>query len=168
MSKKNNKIFEQLTNLFKRPFNRLFSPSFMAQPGDDMEEQIVRRSRLGKGLSAPKNGRLIPFPKLSDSYRKSRRRNKRNLSLNTRPAKSNITKTGQLLDSVKNTTRGTRVIVDFNESRKNSKLTNSKLTGYLFEQGRIFLGLSKSEKNRFRREASKYYMKRIKAELRTM
>jgi len=82
---------------------------FLNKQARILAEQIVRRTRLGKGVNdAGKQTRLAP---LKDSTKKQRRRYQRNLTSKTTPGRSNISATGQLLDSVRGRASGAELIV---------------------------------------------------------
>lgn len=116
---------------------------------------IVKRTRLGYGvktnLGAKK--RLLP---LSDRYKKFRR-TFTNLSDTTAPSKSNLTLTGQMLESmsVERVEPGSLVIRPTGSGR--GRPSNIKIAQYQAEQGRIFNNLSKLEYQ----QVLRYYRKRF-------
>lgn len=179
-----------------------------------MRDLIVKRTLLGKILTANTGGGLMKNPKLSPSYilqrkgkirfftnkqgkayaiekvgnkdlkslgasKGARKQNKKNsdvigkpkLGINTRPSKSNITATGQLLESIGSVGEVGRLIVRVDHEGRGANMyleqpknqpSNSKLIGYLRSQGRIFLGLSKSELNIMRREIGNLIKKKAR------
>lgn len=103
--------------------------------------KIIRvRTRLGKGL----DGKLKP---LSKAYIE-RRRKIEDLSPSTKANKSNLTLTGEMLDSIKAIRNGYRVTVSFSNSDADKKAF------YAREGGRPFFGLLQTEKNGLQRKIS--------------
>jgi len=113
---------------------------------------IRKRTRLGYGVPNSVNGTADRFKlqALSPGYIKLRQ--KSHLSDQTSAKRSNLTFTGQLLDSlaVIRIIAGS-VIVGPTGTRKGESLTNAQLAGYLAEKGRPFLSLSKPEAEQLRR-----------------
>lgn len=74
----------------------------MQEVGDLMAERIKTRTRLGRGVNKT-GGPSVPLAPLKDSTVTGRKRKKQNgdLSSFTSPKRSNLTETGQLLDSFK-------------------------------------------------------------------
>lgn len=89
---------------------------------------------------------------LADSTQLFRARNSKRLSQDTSPSTSNLTATGQLLDSVKGEAQGDRVKISLKGKRKKelsgnkSQLSNDQVGEYVREGGREFLKLSPEEK----------------------
>lgn len=109
---------------------------------------IVRRTRLGYGVPDGSNGTADRFklPTLSKPYVKHRQRFPALMSGLTTPSRSNLTFTGQLLDSVQvlRIAPGSVVIVPTG-GRQGESLTNAQLAGYVAAKGRSFLSLSSLE-----------------------
>lgn len=111
---------------------------------------IVKRARLGYGVSEDQ-GDKFQFPGLSSKYKKYRTKFP-DLSDTTSPTKSNITLTGQLLDSVQIVTQRTgQIIISPVGVRRDGKLDNKVLAGYLAEKGRPFMYVSSLEYNQILR-----------------
>lgn len=128
----------------------------------DTAERIRRRTRTGQGLQETKRGaKRKKLKKLSDKYKVFRRKNKREISKNTKPSKSNLTLTGQLLDSIVGRARGTKIIVEFLEKRKDG-LKNRDIARYQSEQGRDFFELSDKELRGLQNDIKKDLIKRLK------
>lgn len=110
-------------------------------------DSIVKRSRAGFGVER-NFGVQRAFPALSKSYIEFRKRYKK-LAKTTSPRKSNITLTGELLDSIGilRTNQGSLVIGA--TGTRSSGLTNEKLVGYLARKDRYFLRLSNQEFKQF-------------------
>jgi hypothetical protein len=105
-------------------------------------EQIRKRTRLGKGVD-DKGGNIKLNP-LTELY--VERRKKLPLSGQTTPKKSNLTATGQMLESIKGTRQGLKFIFSFIGNRKDGK-TNNEVASYAPKLGRPFFNLSNTEKN---------------------
>lgn len=107
-------------------------------------DTIVKRARLGYGV-AEDEGEKFKFPSLSPSYQKFRSKF-HGLSDTTSPSKSNITLTGQLLDSVQIITkRDGEIVMGPAGVRRDGKLSNKTLAGYPADKGRPFMFISKLE-----------------------
>lgn len=125
------------------------SPNVMRILGDFALNLIVKRSRLGYGVEE-NFGPRFKFDKLSPNYIKSRKKF-RGLSSTTSPSKSNITRTGQLLLSMRVTEAkegkfrieptGTRE----KEGKTKKVLTNKELAEILAKKNRTFNRLSQPE-----------------------
>lgn len=103
-------------------------------------ENIKKRTRLGRGVE--KDGdRLSRLEPLEDSYKRQRRnlRKKGKLSSQTAPAKSNLTKSGEMLDDLTYKVRQDGFEIGF-KSRENEKKAE-----YVHKNGRKFMFLSKFE-----------------------
>lgn len=139
----------------------------MRDVGNFAADRIVKRTRLGKGVSE-KGGDSQPLKRLSDGYKKQRKKKSTELSQFTTPGKSNLTRTGQMLDSVKVTEvdQG-RALVAPTGNRTDSKinkLNNLDVAGYV-SKDRPFLNLSKAELlalNRYVREKIEALLKKFR------
>lgn len=110
--------------------------SALQQIAADLLEQIYRRIKDGYGVSNGKQSKLAP---LSDTYIKWRGKNSNKLDSTTSPRKSNLTKSGQMLDSMVTEVSNGEIIITFgngeakgkarynNETRPFFDLTNTEL-----------------------------------------
>ena len=162
MSKsKNNQVFNKLLGQVKAGKKKLN----LKPIAEGVRKQIIRRTRTGKGV---KNKNFVNLAALKDKTIDKREEFSENLSTFTRPNRSNLTATGQLLDSidVKRVTP-TTFTLDFKDARKyeldNSRprVTNSKLALYV-QKTRPFFEISKTEENKIRRDIKKQLLKSIK------
>lgn len=128
----------------KKVFAELEKPELMKELGDAAAERLVKRTRLGRGVAEPE-GESFPLKPLSDGYKEARKKNKGDLSELTSPGKSNLTRTSQMLSSIKalKPNRGTIKIAPTGK-RSESNLTNEDVAGYVSRE-RPFLNLSKPE-----------------------
>ena len=110
---------------------------------------IVKRTRLGYGVR--KNlGQREKLAPLSKGYIKQRK-DFRALSGLTRAARSNLTRTGQLLDSMKITSSRDGKVIIGPQGRRNDGEKNENIAGYQADQGRIFNKVSLKEFNQIQR-----------------
>lgn len=121
-------------------------PSDMALIGEDMARKIRVRSRLGRDTNN------TAFKALSPSYLAYRRKYRGFMSGETSISRSNVTFTGQLLDSmVARSGQANTFVIEFNESRKtnvllkNSIVTNSEVVASLELGGRKFFGFTRED-----------------------
>jgi len=118
--------------------------SVMKATGDFTVGLIVKRTRLGYGV-AKDFGSKASLKKLSEPYKESRKKFK-GLSPTTTAGKSNLTRTGQMLQSVKTLrTQNGRVAIGPSGTRRGSSLTNAEVAGYQEDQGRPFNRVSELE-----------------------
>ena len=137
----------------KEAFKKVFTQSYV----EELRDRIVKRTQLGVGINPDKK-----LKKLSNPYKKQRKKKKAKLANTTTPARSNLTRTGQLLKSLTviklkikdgigfKITVGDRRGIDFDG--KSSKIGNKKLVEYLKDQGREFLGFTKPQRNEILKE----------------
>lgn len=110
-------------------------------------ELIRLRTRgAGEGVDGPLKG-------LEDSTEKYRERYKDNLHPDTSPKESNLTATGQLLDSIKGKNIGSKVVIEPSKGKRKgelsggkSKLSNREVLKYVELNGRKFHELNKEER----------------------
>ena len=131
---------------------------------------IIARTRLGYGVKKTNTAqtRLAPLAEPTKEYR---RRNASKLHPETSPNKSNLTFTGQLLDSlgVKSASKS-EVIIAANRRRRKGGITNDELAGILETRGRNrparpFLNLSTKEIQKLNRDFSATFAKALKKSL---
>lgn len=115
-------------------------------------EQIKTRTRLGKGVEQ-NEGPFKPLKPLSPATQNIRQAKKKSgkLSALTTPKRSNLTETGELLDSIKYESKDTEVRIYIEGSNNQKKAIDQ------VGQGRKFMNLSKTEI----REVIKYLQKKI-------
>jgi len=107
--------------------------------------EIIRRRTLLGGSVSEFLGRRGKLKALSPRYREFRT-NFDLLSGKTTPNKSNLTLTGQMLDSLKvKSVRADEIIIGPTGNRNDSDLTNAQVAAFVEEQGRPFLNLSDLE-----------------------
>lgn len=131
----------------------------------DIPNQIRIRTRLGKGVSGP-GAKLEKLKPLTPKYVQYRKDNKGDLK-ETTPKRSGLTATGQMLESIKGTRKGTTFSFFFEGKRSKelggrpSRLTNDEVAGYAGKL-RPFFFLSKPEMNNLIRKVKDEINVRIK------
>lgn len=147
----------KIRNLFDRIEKTLetsISREFLRPLGQYALDLIVKRTRLGYGVEKP-FGSKFSLPSHSPKYIKFRKKF-RQLSETTAPTKSNLTLTGQLLESMSLTdhagsnTKGSLLIAPTGQ-RSGGRLSNKKLAAILAEKGRTFNYISQLEYNQVMR-----------------
>lgn len=137
---------KKFTDKIKNQLKVSISPQVMRKLSEFALSLIVKRSRLGFGVKE-NFGTRFKFPRLSDSYIQQRKRFK-GLSFTTSPSKSNITRTGQLLLSMKVTTvKAGQFTIEPTGKRRDDPLTNTELAEILATKNRTFNRLSQLEYN---------------------
>ncbi len=127
----------------KKVLKDIESTGAMQEVGDSIIKDVQTRTRKGYGATSQHN--KIKLDKLSDSYKKQRK--KMRLSSTTRPNKSNLTQSGEMLESLeRNKIRGgVRVIPSGLDNKKKAKWVSKK---------RPFLNMTKPEIKRARKVLS--------------
>lgn len=119
-------------------------------------DSIKNRTRLGKGVNQTE-GKLETLLPLKESTKARRNIKKKTgkLSNQTTPARSNLTDTGELLDSLKYESSATEVRIYIEGANNQKKAIDQS------KAGRKFMDLSKSEVN----AVISYLQKKIKQNL---
>jgi hypothetical protein len=130
----------------EKAVKELRKPSSMRKIGEQAADMIRTRTLLGYGVKdagAPR-ARLKP---LSASY-KARRRDDDDLSGNTTPGRSNLTRTGQMLDSVRVTDVKEGSVTVGPKGKRADRKMNEQVAEYVTDAGRPFNNISNVEKKR--------------------
>ena len=146
----------------RKALNEVESTAVMKAAGEFAVERIVKRTRLGRGVSSA-GGTPEPLKPLSASYKDVRKGKlafftnedgvripfkpdkQPNLAASTSAGKSNLTFTGQMLASIKViAVRAGSVLIGPTGNRVGTRTKNRDVAGYV-QQERPFLNLSKPE-----------------------
>ena len=112
--------------------------------GNEAIKVIKDRTRRGRGVAKP-GGRSTKLKALSKAYIEQRKRIR--LSPFTNARKSNLTRSGRMLASLRSTVQGNKVVVKpTGQSREG--VPNEKVAEHVTDQGRPFLNLSADETQR--------------------
>lgn len=159
--------WDKFLTKYKRAFEKMAEPVSMILIGEFAASKIRLRTRLGYGVAKP-DGNNSPLAKLKQSTVDARK--KKNLFGDTRPGFSNLTETGQLLDSIKvvSVTKG-EVSVGPEGARSDGK--NNRDIGVYQTQGdsgrgrakRPFNNLSKAENRAVRNFIAKIVTRFLKS-----
>lgn len=137
------------------------TPAFL-DPIADIAANLIRvRTRLGYGVRSEGQERSKLKP-LSSKYIDFRKKYK-NLSGFTTAKRSNLTLTGQLLDSLKGRSNTRGIIVYLDKRRNGESLTNPQLKDYQEEKGRYFFYLSRTEIINVNREYRQRFYELLKS-----
>lgn len=154
--------FKNVNNSLKLALRKATSPANMRKLAKMASDMIRTRTRLGFGVKTlgGKRQKLAP---LKPSTKKSRKANP-NLSGLTSAGKSNLTETGQLLDSIDvvSVTQG-KAVVSTSGSRKGGG-QNKEIAGYV-SVARPFMNISDVEIKRIEDDFSKIVEKELDGEL---
>lgn len=124
---------------------------------------IVKRTRAGFGVKRT-GGNARKLKPLSKRYIEFRRRNRRLLGKAGRIRKSNLTFTGQMLDSVKILKSNSRGFEVGPSGRRNDRKRNADVGRWVTQQGRPFMNLGRKEitsLSRFLRDEFDQRLKRL-------
>lgn len=130
----------KIVSRLKKTIDQAIKPAEMKPLGDFMLNLIYKRTKLGYAVARPL-GTKKKFVPLSDTYKDFRRKYS-GLSSTTSASKSNLTLTGQMLDSlsVKKASKGTITIGP--TGKRNIELAIIHAEGGLHLPKRIFNNLS--------------------------
>jgi hypothetical protein len=161
----------ELQLALKEVAERLTSPKKMQEYGTFAAEMIRKRTRLGDGIASEGQSRSnkSKLKELKPGTVKNRTRMKERgeLSQLTTPKRSNLTATGQLLNSVEaRDAKRASVKVGPRGSRTDGK-NNEDIGGYVTDAGRPFNNLSKVEVKRLEDAIKKDLKALLKARLTT-
>lgn len=121
-------------------------PQVMRELGNEAIRIIVKRTRLGYGAEPKTIGNRVKFPAHRPSYVEFRQENRAFLSPLTKPKKSNLTLSGQLLDSMKIKSLKARSAVIGPSGNRSGRfagdLNNEELATVLAKKGRTFNNLT--------------------------
>jgi hypothetical protein len=134
---------ENLFDSLNKTVEDITSKDQLEDIGKAIAEIIKVRTRLGYGVSR-QGGKREELNSLSKKYTRYRRKNRRLLSSSTRPNKSNLTFTGQMLDSITFKAGRGKLRVE-PSGRRRDGLTNLKLAEHVTDKGRPFFLLSDNE-----------------------
>lgn len=141
---------DEFKRAYDRAMKRAFSAAQMTKYGEFAAEMIKLRSRLGFGVST-EGGNRNRFAELSKSYKEERAQDRKSgkLSSLTTPNRSNLTRTGQMLESlgVKKLKDG-EVKIGPKGKRLGESITNEEVGVFVSAAGRVFNNLSKTELKR--------------------
>ena len=136
---------ENLRKEIKSAVENAFSQKLMKTLGEDMAERIRVRTRTGKGVDRT-GGETTALKRLmSEPYKKRRRKSPDLDRGKTSPAKSNLTFTGQLLDSIKGGAINARQFFIEILEQRNDGVKNSDIVDGQEDQGRKFFYFSSAE-----------------------
>lgn len=138
--------------------NEVQKPQNMKEIGQIAADRIKVRTQLGRGVDVD-GGPSVPLSKLKDSTKKSRKRKKElgDLSGLTSASKSNLTQSGQMLESIKvlKFSQGSAIIGPAgtrDDGKKNVDVAEYAEDGSSNRSPRRFLHLSGSELSGIQRE----------------
>lgn len=130
-----------LTKKVNEIVNRVLDKNLLNEIGSFAAGRIQNRTRLGKGVSE-QGGKLEKLKPLSDGYKKQRRKNKSKLSPDAKPAKSNLTFSGQMLESIDyKIEEPDTIVIRFDNNKARRKAIE------VTDKGRPFFNLADSEIN---------------------
>jgi len=139
---KTSKDFKEFSAQVKEKLKELYSAKNMKDLGKEISNIIRIRTRLGYGVAVPEGDRF-KLKELTDKYKELRRQ--LDLDSNTTPSRSNLTRTGQLLESIDVITVSEGQVTVGPKGSRSEGGTNEQVGKYVAEQGRPFNNLSRAE-----------------------
>ena len=158
------KDIEKFVNDIQKTICLSVSRKNLTRYGNLAIKRIQARTLKGSGVQQTGQlfGRAKKLKPLSASYKKQRRRNSSKLSSHATPNKSNLTFTGQMLESLKLTKINTRN-GSFKIEPKGKR--NKDVAGFVDEGGRSFLGLTTGDVTAIRKEYQSTFSKLVRRRL---
>lgn len=132
--------FDDLNKRLKSLVNGVVDKKLMDKIGSETVPVVKKRTRRGFGVN--KDGdKAVKLKGISESTKKQRRRLKKQGKLNseTTPAKSNLTRSGKMIDSLDYVASTNEVTISPKGDNNKDKAAGQE------NQGRSFLNLSKGE-----------------------
>ncbi len=154
---------KKLRDAIKSVLPEITKASQMRKYGELAAGMIKLRTRLGSGVAydGADKEKLKPLKPSTIERRKGLKATGR-LSGETSPRKSNLTATGQLLDSVQVTNAGIATVSVGPKGGRDDGLTNQKVAERVTAGGRPFNSLSKIETKRLHDEVKRNLREAIK------
>jgi hypothetical protein len=154
--------FDSFKKSFEQAMRELSSKENMRRLGEIAADMIRTRTRLGYGVKRPGASRE-KLEKLAEATKESKRRKRKrgDLSDQTTPTRSNLTDTGQLLDSLQVTDVKEGEVTIGPKGRRSDGMTNEEVGSFVTENGRPFNNLSDVEEKRIAEEFRKQVQKSL-------
>ena len=124
-------------------------PVALKRVGVFTTELVVKRTRLGYGVSENYRPK-VKLKALSKKYIEARK-SRLKLDTTTRPTKSNLTLTGQMLRSMSFEISNGLIVIKPTGTRSDSRYTNEQIAEFNADKGRVFNRISKAEFNQVKR-----------------
>ena len=141
--------FKSVSRVIRKVKTELLTRSFNRKLGNEAKEIVFKRVKLGFGVDNEdsRNPRRVRFRKLTPNYIRQRRRRGVQGSFGG-PRKSNLTDTGQLLDSmiVRANRDGFTILIP-DSRRRGGRNTNAEVAIFVSDSGRPFFALTGAEVN---------------------
>lgn len=160
------KDFSQLADDLEKEFKKIIDKELLQKFADKMRDIIVKRTKVGKGLTSDSEflGRagIKKLDKVSAEYAKWR---KGKITGEPAPSgrKSNLTFTGQMLASIIAKVEGEFASVEVPQStRADGKSTNKQVADWVTKNGRPFFNLSVDELEQLESFVEREIRKRVR------
>jgi len=140
------KGLEKLRDALQKSFTGTFNASFNLMLAKKARDIIYKRTKAGRGVTAiGPRAQPARLARLSTPYVERRKRTGVTGPFGS-PGKSNLTYSGQMLESIRvqASARGFRVEIP-NTKRANSNLSNSQVAQHVQDNGRPFFALTEDE-----------------------
>jgi len=128
---------------FQSALAKVLSSTNQDKIAKEMADTMRIRAQLGGSVEST-GSKKKPFKKLSPGYVEKRKKDSKLSSL-TSSGKSNITRTGQLIESISGKGKSSGFDITVSGSRSDSDLTNKQVADFVEEGGRPFLNFSDIE-----------------------
>jgi len=148
----------RFTKLLRKLVDDGSNDRIMKAVGEEAVRLVQQQAKLGNDYKGGK------FKKLSPEYVEKRRRYSNDLHQRTRPRRSNVTATGQMLDSLKvSSIRARSVELECSGSRRKSPFggarTNAEVGYWVEKNGRHWLGMDEKT----RKKLVRFYDRLVRA-----
>lgn len=159
--------FSKLKRLIEQYIESVIDDKMLRDWAEIIRDTIYKRTKSGKGLTTDKldvgEASLKRLEKLtSKAYKELRAR--KVLGPYGKPMFSNLTFTGEMLESMRVKKSGNGYIVEIPDDKRNEgKLTNSQVAFYVSENGRPFFGIAKEELKRIENQIKRQIRQKLRS-----
>lgn len=135
------KSVQEFNKKLSKDIETAFNQNFLQTVGKAARDIIYKRTKAGKGVS---NGQLQTLKKLTKPYVEYRKGKK--LGRFGSPGRSNLTFSGEMLESFEIAVKRQIVTLTINNQTRDDGKTNEEVAQYVTENGRPFFDLSNDER----------------------
>ncbi|MEM5807979.1 MAG: hypothetical protein QW818_02500 [Candidatus Aenigmatarchaeota archaeon] len=165
----NIKKIQKIKKQAREIIEAVLTPQTSISLGNVLVPRMKTRITLGYGVDA--QGKQTIFKPLSKNYIELRKKFSSNLSKRTRPKKSNVTATGQMIDAMRAVPASGKIVIEIS-GRRSRELTgavpsgdlanNATIARFVEKGGRPFFAATNAEKQFLIREIKFMILKKLR------
>lgn len=139
------KSIKEFTDALEEVLKEATNARNMEAFGQKAADIIYKRTKSGKGVTSNTGpASLTKLKPLSQQYIDLRKKNPPKGEFGS-PARSNLTNTGQMLDSIQVKAESGKATVSIADTVRSDGKTNSEVAGHVADNGRPFMNLANEE-----------------------